>query len=295
MHGHAFGLPWVKNAGSSVWTPASDSPLFWVDIPAARSNNRLFTTSGKVTPATTLTDPVGAIVQEAGIGFDLTQATGTRRYTLSQMADGQWAVASDGVDDFLSSSTFSLPSGAKTLGFRIEYSAAHTGSDIDAPLTIGGASTTFRLYLTGTASGTKGLSFVADLGATVVSRRYSGLVTTPGVPLTVIIAYSGGANHVTASYRLFINGAEVTIDTTGATMGGGVSTGLLALGVASAPTQGMMSKAFVVTGDKSSIVPAMHSYLVRALCSTYTVFTSLALQVAPVLSRLPWTRHSLDG
>lgn len=296
MHGHAFGMPWVKHLdGSALWTPADDSPQFWVDTPAARTNNRLFTTSTKVAAATALTDPVGAIVQEGGIGFDLIQATGTRRYTLSQMTDGQWAVASDGVDDCLLNSTLALSAGAKTLGLRIEYSTTHTGSDIDVPITIGGSTSSFRLYLTGTASGSKGLSFVADLGATVMSRRYSGLTTALGVPLTIIIAYNGGTNTTTANYRLFIDGVEVTIDTTGATMGGGVNTALLALTVGSAPLFGKLSKAFVVTGDKSSIVADMHAYLVRALCSTSTVFTSPAAQRTPRLSRWPSIRWPLAG
>lgn len=250
--------------GAAAWTPAEDGALFWIDIPAARAGGRLFTTSAKATAAVAVADPVGAIVQEGSLGSDLIQATSSRRYYLTTLTDGQYALGSDGIDDACTSNTVSPPLGAKTVGFRVEYFASLGSTESDVLLNVGSASASFRVYMIGTGSANKGISFCADIGGTAkIFRRYSGLTVTSGVPFTIIIAYNGGAIDSTSSYKLFVDGVEVTIDATG----GSTSTGaaiatLLCYTVASAPATAKMSKLFMVTGDQSSKVARIQSYLV---------------------------------
>lgn len=270
MHGFGLGVPWAKQcaAGGSPpapWTPADATPLFWVDIPLARANGRIFTTSAKTTAATALSDPVGAIVQEGSLGNDLIQATTSRRYTLSQMTDGQWAVESDGVDDALISATVAFATGAKTLGCRFEYHTALGATETDVLLTMGGSSAMTQIRIIGSSSASKGISLICDAaGVSKTMRRYSGFTVSAGTAYTLVLAYNGGAVDSSASYRLFIDGSEVTIDTTGSAVTGSSTTTLLCLTVANAPVSGRMSKVFVVDGDQSAIIADMQSYLVAA-------------------------------
>lgn len=251
------------SAAAASWSPADDTPMLWIDTAAALAGGRLWQNSTKTTAVTTLGDPVGAIVQEGSIGADLTQATGTRRYYLAQLADAQWALGSDGVDDALISSAVAFSTGAKTLGCRFEYHTSLGASETDVLLTMGGSSALTQIRISGTSSANKGIQLICDVGGTSkVMRRYSGFTTSAGTTYTLVIAYNGGAVDSTASYRLFVDGVEVTIDTTGSAVAGSTTTTLLCVTVANAPASALMSKVFVCTGDLSAKIADMQAYLV---------------------------------
>lgn len=249
-------------AAPAPWTPASGTPLFWVDTPAALAGGRLWQLSTLSTAVTTVADPIGAIVQEGSLGNDLIQATGSRRYYLTTLADGQYALGSDGIDDALISSTVAFSTGAKTLGCRFEYHAALGATETDVLLMMGGASAMTQIRIIGSSSASKGISLICDVaGVSKTMRRYSGFTTSSGTTHTLILAYDGGAVDSAASYRLFIDGSEVTIDTTGSAVTGSATTTLLCFSVASSPLSGKMSKVFVVDGDQSTILADMIAYL----------------------------------
>ena len=54
------------------------------------------------------------------------------------MADGQWAVAGDNVDDALTNSSHCVPQRAKTIGLRCDHTALGA-TKLDTLLSVGGA------------------------------------------------------------------------------------------------------------------------------------------------------------
>ena len=265
----------VGSAAAAAWTPASATPLFWVDIPAARSAGRLFTTSAKATAASALSDPVGAIVQEGSLGNDLTQATTSRRYTLDQMSDGQWAVSGDNADDGLFSSTIAFPSVGKVIGFRVEYHTLPVGSELDVLLQVGGSASSVRISLSGPSYTYPGLIFSGgNTGAGSSQLRYPGFMPTVGVPFTVILAYNGVQTNIRTNYRLWVDGVELpNASIIGAPSAGGIvsSTLLNYQSASNLPAGAKMSKAFVLSGDlglvasgDQALIDPMQAYLVAA-------------------------------
>ena len=255
----------VGSAAAAAWTPASATPLFWVDIPAARAAGRLFTTSAKTTAATALSDPVGAIVQEGSLGNDLTQATTSRRYYLDQMTDGQWAVAGDNVDDALTNTSIAFTTGAKTIGFRAEYHTAPGVSELDGLIAVGGSSAHSRIMLGSSGYTYPGVSFICDpSGAGSASIRYAGLLPSVGAAFTVVIAYNGGPINIKTSYRLWVDGVEIPNASlvSGFSMLGLAPSTILCRDVAVSPAGARMSKSFVLSGDQSALIAEMQAYLV---------------------------------
>ena len=270
------GLPFLKTpqkAASSLWTPASETPLFWVDIPVARSAGRIYTTSTKVTAASALSDPIGAIVQEGSLGKDLIQATSSRRYYLDQLADGQWAAASDNVDDGLFTSSIAFASSSKIVGFRAEYHTLPVGSELDIFLQVGGSAASTRISMGGPSYAYPGLIFSLDnTGAGSSQIRYASFSPTVGVPFTVIVAYNGGQINIKTNYRLWIDGVEIpNASLTGGPSAGGVASSTLMnfQSASNLPPGAKMSKVFalnsdlglVASGDQALIDP-MQAYLV---------------------------------
>ncbi len=270
------GLPFLKTpqkAASSLWTPASETPLFWVDIPVARSAGRIYTTSTKVTAASALSDPIGAIVQEGSLGNDLIQATSSRRYYLDQLADGQWAAASDNVDDGLFTSSIAFASSSKIVGFRAEYHTLPVGSEFDIFLQVGGSAASTRISMGGPSYAYPGLIFSCDnKGGGSAQIRYGAFSPSVGVPFTVIVAYNGGQTNMKTNYRLWVDGVGIpSASLTGGPSAGGVASSTL-LNYQSAsnlPPGAKMSKVFalnsdlglVASGDQALIDP-MQAYLV---------------------------------
>ena len=266
MQGLGCGIPWAKQSGgggAAAWTPADATPLFWIDVPVARAAGRLFTTSAKTTAATALSDPVGAIVQEGSLGNDLTQATTSRRYYLDQMADGQWAVAGDNVDDALTNSSIAFATGAKTIGLRCEYHTALGASELDTLLFVGGASATTRINVGSSGYTSPGIFFACDEASGTASIRYPSFIPTLGTAFTLVLAYNGGAINLKASYRLFLDGVEVTLPAVSSpTIAGAAVNTILCRDVANAPAGAKMSKVFVLSGDQSALIAEMQAYLV---------------------------------
>lgn len=267
-----YGVGATPAPSPPAWTPASATPLFWVDIPAARSAGRLFTTSAKVTAASALSDPVGAIVQEGSLGNDLTQATTSRLYYLDQMTDGQWAVASDNVDDGLFSSTIAFPSVGKVIAFRVEYHTLPVGSELDVLLQVGGSASSVRISLGGPSYAYSGLILSGgNYGAGFAQMRYAGFMPTVGVPFTVIIAYNGVQPNIRTNYRLWVDGVEIpNTSLVGAASAAGIvsSTLLNYQSASNLPAGAKMSKAFVLSGDlglvasgDQSLIDQMQAYL----------------------------------
>lgn len=275
--GVGTGLPFLKTPqqrpAAALWTPASETPLFWVDIPVARSAGRIYTTSAKTTAASALSDPIGAIVQEGSLGNDLIQATTSRRYYLDQLADGQWAAASDNVDDGLFTSSIAFASSSKIVGFRAEYHTLPVGSELDIFLQVGGSAASTRISMGGPSYAYPGLIFSCDnTGAGSAQIRYGAFSPSVGTSFTVIVAYNGGQTNLKTNYRLWVDGVGIPNASlaSAASAGGIVSSTLLNYQSASnLPPGAKMSKVFalnsdlglVASGDQALIDP-MQAYLV---------------------------------
>ena len=109
MHGHAFGLPWVKNAGSSVWTPADIPTLtFWAEARAAD----LWEDTGKTLPVVNL-DPVRIWTPRSPMVDLAAPNDGARPAYMSTGMGGAQGVLFDRVDDYVRSATAGV-AGAQT-------------------------------------------------------------------------------------------------------------------------------------------------------------------------------------
>lgn len=103
--GIGIGVPFsdaIKSAGGSSWTPLDLSNLVaWYDV---TDISTLFQDDAKTTPVTADSQPVGAIVDKSGNGYDLLQASALSKplYRTNQI-NGLPAVVSDNVDDGLKS------------------------------------------------------------------------------------------------------------------------------------------------------------------------------------------------
>lgn len=263
-----------KRAGSAIWSPMDHSPVFVADIPYSRTNGTLYTTSSKTTAASASSDPVGAITLRSP-SVDLLQAATSRRYYLDQMTDGQWAVASDNVDDGLFSSSIAFSSSSKVLGFRLQYHTLPVGSELDIILQVGGSAASTRIAFGGPSYSFPGLIFSLDnTGAGSSQIRYAALSPTVGVPFTVIVAYNGGQTNLKTNYRLWVDGVEIpNASLTGGPSAGGVASSTLMnyQSASNLPPGAKMSKAFVLSSDlglvasgDQALIDPMQAYLVAA-------------------------------
>lgn len=249
-----------------LWVPIADAALLSVDIHAGRGT-RIFTTDAKTTPAVNLTDGIGAIVQEGGVGADFLQSSLTRRYTLAQMSDGQWAASGDNSDDGLFTSSINFAPGARTFGFRAQYHTLPVGSELDVLLQVGGSSASIRVSLGGPTYSFPGLIFSGgNSGAGSSQIRYAAFSPSVGVPFTIFIAYNGVQANIKTNYRLWVDGVEIpNASLTSAASAGGVASSTL-LNYQSAqnqPAGAMLSKAFVIDGYKPELQAVAQDYMVR--------------------------------
>lgn len=78
----------------------------------------------------------------------------------------------------------------------------------------------------------------------------------------LVLAYNGGAINSRTSYRLFLDGAEVTLPAVASpTIAGAAVNTILCRDVANAPAGAKMSKVFVLSGDQSALIAEMQAYL----------------------------------
>lgn len=252
MHGHAHGFPFRPplppgGAAPPPWSPDDSTPL---DVLDAGDQGAIYTTTGKTILSSYLQAPVGAVVPTIGPAGDWLQSTTARRMTLVVLGD-QMSFLADGTDDNLGRVNNYASASAKTVGIRAQYTVAIGAGDTDVLLTVGGASRGFKVQIGGASSAHPGISFAADMSGPTVSRRCSTWIPTT-TAFTLVVVYKGGGNTTTANYALFVDGVELTIDTTGPSLSPDSTSYVLNAGAAASPIVGKFSRFCVVAEDKSA-------------------------------------------
>lgn len=247
---------WGGGPPPALWNPVDSTPL---DVLDAGDAGAIYTTTGKTTLSSYLQAPVGAYVPTVGPAGDWQQATTARRMTLVAMGD-QMAFLGDGGDDALGRINNYPSAGAKTLGIRAQYTVALGASDVDVLLVLGGTSRGFQVRIGGASSSAPGISFAADITGPTTSRRCSTWIPTTAV-FSLVIVYRGGGNTTTSNYRIWVNGVEQVIDTTGPSMDVSTTSYVLNAGPASSPVTGKFSRLCVVAEDKSASEPDVRGWL----------------------------------
>lgn len=241
----------------AIWTPGDSTPLDWLDVGAAGA---AWTTTGKTVAVTSPGDPIGALVQQGGLGLpDYVQATLARRPTLASIG-GQLAATHDHVDDGLSCINNYPSNGAKTLGLRMQYNAAIGTAEVDVVCVVGGVNRTFQVRFGGATSTQPGLSFAADVSGATVPRRVSTWIPTTAA-FSLVVVYKGGGNTTTANYSVWVDRTPLTINTTGSSFAASTASWLLQQSTTTFPVNGKFSKFCVVAEDKSASVDDVFDWL----------------------------------
>lgn len=247
---------WAAGGAAPAWTPSDSTPLDVLDVGAAGA---AWTTTGKTVAATAPGDPIGALVPQGGPAGDWQQATAGRRMLIAAIGS-QVAALCDHSDDAIGRISNYPSAGPKTLGIRAQYVGAIGAAEVDVLLVVGGTTRGFQVRIGGASSTAPGVSFAADVTGPTVSRRCSTWIPTTA-PFSLVIVYRGGGNTTTANYSLFIDGVELTIDTTGPSMDVSTTSYVLNAGPTASPVNGKFSRLCVVAEDKTATADEVRTWL----------------------------------
>lgn len=116
MLGSGFDIPTLAcRSRSASWSPAALSPQAWYD---PSDPGTLFQDASMTQPVTTDGDPVGALRDKSGNGYDLTQSVTSRRPLYRTDGQRHW-LEYDGSDDTLAGAQLPFP-GGQTVGAGFE-------------------------------------------------------------------------------------------------------------------------------------------------------------------------------
>jgi hypothetical protein len=221
MHGHAFGMPWVKRADSAVWTPANLSPALWIE---ARAGD-LWEDTGKTLPVVDL-DPVRVWVPRTG--GDLSAVSDGQRptYRASAAPWGGRSVRFDGTDDRVTRSGHAGVVGAVTYGMRFSWVGANYGRIILQDKNSSGVGAQFRI-LSPTS-----IMVQCGVGNTTTNARNWTCPALGAGSHTLIIEWDGTSAINAAAYGVRLDGSLLTTPTTTATSQNGVATSDIHIGAA---------------------------------------------------------------
>ena len=203
----------TRRRGGAVWTPETPgAPSWWHEV----ALGRIWQDTAGTVAATTGGDPVARI--DARYGTNFSQGSGSLQPYLATLGS-VLAARTDDIDDNLGSSA-TMSAGAKTFAALFEIFSAPSSSGNETVLRLGATPAQILVRHSGlSASSAKGWHVAVDRTSSNAAciQGPSPALLSVGIH-SIVILYDGGGTAVAASYRIWLDGVEVT-----ATAGGNVA------------------------------------------------------------------------
>lgn len=211
-----------------AWGPHTPAdPLWWHEVEIGR----IWQESTATTPATAAGHPVGNL--RAKYGTDFTQASATLRPYLAPFGADSWAAESDDFDDNLGN-TATLTAGAKTIIGLFRVYSAPGASSAETVFRLGASPAQVIVRIAGTSSSSaKGWHVGVDRTSSnaVCVQGSAPELLSVGIH-SIVIRYDGVSATAASSYRIWIDGVEITPLATGGNVAANGNTRWLATSAA---------------------------------------------------------------
>jgi hypothetical protein len=200
----------LRRRGGAVWTPDTPgAPAWWHEV----TLGRIWQDTAGTVAATTAGDPVARI--DARYGTNFSQASGTLQPYLTALGS-VLAARSDNVDDNLGS-TATFSAGAKTFAALFEVFSAPTSTGNETVIRLGASPQQIILRHSGlTASSAKGWHVGVDRSTTsAVCIQGTSPALLSNAIHSIVVRYDGVSATAASSYRIWLDGVEITTATGG--------------------------------------------------------------------------------